>query len=209
MIEAMKEALEAVKRLNDIDGMYSWVGTEQALRQAIEQAEKQDVPEPLMKIIREKFTSGNGIAVERITINRAEYEAALAQPEQEYDHASDAMSVLTDINADLIQNAKPEQELATDYHEGWEEGYKAAQLEQAEKQEPVAWMSQGGDVSRSKKHFEEMGFNSVIPLYTAPFNWVGIAVDEIPKLWGNADADLWLFAQAIEVTLKEKNEIHF
>jgi hypothetical protein len=72
-------------------------------------------------------------------------------------------------------------------------------------QEPVAWMSQGGDVSRSKKHFEEMGFNSVIPLYTAPLNWVGIAVDEIPKLWGNADADLWLFAQAIEAKLKEKN----
>ncbi len=38
-IEAMKAALEALKRLNDIDGMYSWVDTEQALRQAIEQAE--------------------------------------------------------------------------------------------------------------------------------------------------------------------------
>jgi hypothetical protein len=72
-------------------------------------------------------------------------------------------------------------------------------------QEPVAWMSQGGDVSRSKKHFEEMGFNFVIPLYTAPFNWVGIAVDEIPSLWGNADADLWLFAQAIEDKLRERN----
>jgi uncharacterized UPF0160 family protein len=40
MIDAMKEALEAVKRLNDIDGMYSWVSTERALRQAIEEAEK-------------------------------------------------------------------------------------------------------------------------------------------------------------------------
>ena len=78
-------------------------------------------------------------------------------------------------------------------------------IEQAEKQEPVAWMSQVGDVSRSKKHLEEMGFNSVIPLYTAPFNWVGIAVDEIPSLWGNADADLWLFAQAIEDKLRERN----
>jgi hypothetical protein len=78
-------------------------------------------------------------------------------------------------------------------------------IEQAEKQEPVAWLSQGGDVSRSKKHFEEMGFNFVIPLYTAPFNWVGIAIDEIPSLWGNADADLWLFAQAIETKLRERN----
>jgi hypothetical protein len=43
-------------------------------------------------------------------------------------------------------------------------------------QEPVAWMSQGGDVSRSKKHFEEMGFNFLIPLYNAPpkSEWVGL-----------------------------------
>jgi hypothetical protein len=40
-IEAMKQALEALERLNDIDGMYSWADTEQALRQAIAQAEKQ------------------------------------------------------------------------------------------------------------------------------------------------------------------------
>ena len=50
---------------------------------SVEQAEKQDVPEPLMKIIREKFTSGNSVAVERITLKRSECEAALAKPEQE------------------------------------------------------------------------------------------------------------------------------
>jgi hypothetical protein len=68
-------------------------------------------------------------------------------------------------------------------------------------------MSQGGDVSRSKKYFEEMGFNFLIPLYTAPpkREWVGIDVDEIPSIWGNADADLWLFAEAIEDKLKERN----
>jgi hypothetical protein len=44
-IAVMKQALEALKRLNDIDGMYSWVDTEQALRQAIEQAEKQFNPD--------------------------------------------------------------------------------------------------------------------------------------------------------------------
>jgi hypothetical protein len=42
MIEVMKQALEALERLNDIDGVYSWVDTEQALRQAIEQAEQQE-----------------------------------------------------------------------------------------------------------------------------------------------------------------------
>jgi hypothetical protein len=36
--------------------------------------------------------------------------------------------------------------------------------------------------------------------------WVGIKIDEIPSLWGNADADLWLFAQAIEAKLKEHNQ---
>jgi hypothetical protein len=40
MIDAMKQALEALKRPDEIDGMYSWVDTEQALRQAIEQAEQ-------------------------------------------------------------------------------------------------------------------------------------------------------------------------
>ena len=33
---------------------------------------------------------------------------------------------------------------------------------------PVAWMSQGGDVSRSADYFEEMGFKDLIPLYTSP-----------------------------------------
>jgi hypothetical protein len=32
--------------------------------------------------------------------------------------------------------------------------------------EPVAWMSQGGDVSRSADYFVEMGFTDLIPLYT-------------------------------------------
>ena len=33
--------------------------------------------------------------------------------------------------------------------------------------EPVAWLSSGGDVSRSKKLFDDMGFTSE-PLYTTP-----------------------------------------
>jgi hypothetical protein len=34
--------------------------------------------------------------------------------------------------------------------------------------EPVAWMSQGGDVTRSRDYFVEMGFTDLIPLYTHP-----------------------------------------
>ena len=37
--------------------------------------------------------------------------------------------------------------------------------------EPVAWMSQGGDVSRSRDYFEEMGFKDLIPLYTHPVKY--------------------------------------
>ena len=34
--------------------------------------------------------------------------------------------------------------------------------------EPMAWLSPGGDVSRSRDLFEEMGFRDLIPLYTHP-----------------------------------------
>jgi len=44
------------------------------------------------------------------TIDALEAELAKPEPEQEYDHASDAMSILADINVDLIQDANPEQE---------------------------------------------------------------------------------------------------
>ena len=93
-------------------------------------------------------------------------------------------------------------------------------------QEPVAWLSEGGDVSRSKRYMDEMGFKCN-PLYTAPpkREWVGLnhfdrtllrttyaplkrlhhiketntdIVEEIINDW---DA----FFTAIEAKLKEKN----
>jgi len=39
---------------------------------------------------------------------------------------------------------------------------------QAVEPEPVAWMSPGGDVSRSKLRFKKLGFTNLIPLYTHP-----------------------------------------
>jgi hypothetical protein len=53
--------------------------------------------------------------------------------------------------------------------------------------EPVAWMSQGGDVSRSADYFEEMGFKDLIPLYTHPVKELTDA--EIIKLFENDE--LW------------------
>ena len=85
--EIMQQALDVIK--NNIS-MWKDLHSEQE-RNVIAALEaellkpEQEVPEPLMKIIREKFTSGNSIEVERITITRAEYEAAkLAKPEQDH-----------------------------------------------------------------------------------------------------------------------------
>jgi hypothetical protein len=77
-----------------------------------------------------------------------------------------------------------------------------------EKQEPVAWLSEGGDVSRSKRYMDEMGFKCN-PLYTAPKQWVGLTDEELKPLcdenhimFGAYTVD---FIQAIEAKLKEKN----
>ena len=53
--------------------------------------------------------------------------------------------------------------------------------------EPVAWMSQGGDVSRSADYFVEMGFTDLIPLYTHPVK--ELTDEEINKLWAESHED--------------------
>jgi hypothetical protein len=80
-------------------------------------------------------------------------------------------------------------------------------------QEPVAWISEGGDVSRSKRYMDEMGFKCN-PLYTAPpKQWVGLTDEEIydceeevgmPQ-YEISSADLYAFASVIEAKLREKN----
>jgi len=78
--------------------------------------------------------------------------------------------------------------------------------------QPVAWLSEGGDVSRSKRYMDEMGFKCN-PLYTAPpkREWVGLTDQEIYEY---ADKYLYqhgsnygikAFGKAIEAKLKEKN----
>ena len=75
-------------------------------------------------------------------------------------------------------------------------------------QEPVAWISEGGDVSRSKRYMDEMGFKCN-PLYTAPAKqWVGLTDkehDSIKHNYHNMTWTLEMFARAIEQALKEKN----
>ena len=70
-------------------------------------------------------------------------------------------------------------------------------------QDPVAWLSQGGDVSRSKKHFDEMGFVDSIPLYTSPAAFTPLADEAIHQLFKhlpseNRDGWVVAFARAIE-----------
>ena len=50
-------------------------------------------------------------------------------------------------------------------------------------QEPVAWISEGGDVSRSKRYMDEMGFECN-PLYAAPQRreWVGLTDEQMAVL---------------------------
>ena len=73
-------------------------------------------------------------------------------------------------------------------------------------QEPVAWISEGGDVSRSKRYMDEMGFKCN-PLYTAPprKQWVGLTDDEVNDLVSRFKRYSYVLLREVEAKLKEKN----
>ena len=109
----------------------------------------------------------------------------------------EAIEVLEDASAEMLTETGEENY----YCEAIDILRQALETEQ----KPVAWISKGGDVSRSKRYMDEMGFKCN-PLYTAPpkREWVGLTAYEIQEIhlgnqhWGN-------FACAIEAKLKEKN----
>jgi hypothetical protein len=72
-------------------------------------------------------------------------------------------------------------------------------------QEPVAWISEGGDVSRSKRYMDEMGFECN-PLYTAPpkKQWVGLTLNEAEDFYEKY-TDRAELINAIDKFLEEKN----
>jgi hypothetical protein len=170
-IELMKQALEALKRLNDIDGMYSWVGTKQALRQAIEEAEKQQA-------LDKKADNARELGLD--------YEP---DPVAYIDHVSgkpkfiDGYVVQTDYDIPLY-TAPP----------------------QAEKQEPVAWMTNSEqDVTAEFlfSHVQTPMHN--IPLYEAPRKeWVELNLDDIPDVFVG-DISFCQGAKWAQTKLKEKN----
>ena len=109
---------------------------------------------------------------------------------------------------------KTEHDKQLEIAQAYERGWNAALAQQ----EPVAWISEGGDVSRSKRYMDEMGFKCN-PLYTSPpqREWVGLTADEIWKCnkakSGSAvefhicyeHQNVEDFAKSIEAKLKERN----
>ncbi len=71
--------------------------------------------------------------------------------------------------------------------------------------QPVAWISEGGDVSRSKRYMDEMGFKCN-PLYTAPQKkqWVGLTLNEAEEFYDKY-TDRAELINAIDKFLEEKN----
>ena len=73
--------------------------------------------------------------------------------------------------------------------------------------QPVAWISEGGDVSRSKRYMDEMGFKCN-PLYTAPpkREWVGLTDEEVNELVSRFKRYKYVLLREVEAKLKEKND---
>jgi hypothetical protein len=80
-------------------------------------------------------------------------------------------------------------------------------IEQAEKQEPVAWMlPEYGDVLSAAEVNGKPGIYN-IPLYTAPpkREWVGLTDEEVWVAYEKGMYEEMWFARAVEAKLKEKN----
>jgi hypothetical protein len=94
---------------------------------------------------------------------------------------------------------KTEHDKQIEIAQAYERGWNAALAQQ----EPMAWISEGGDVSRSKRYMDEMGFKCN-PLYTAPPQRKPLTDEHIlliaNRLWEiKIPSDSWLwFARAIE-----------
>ena len=187
-IEAMKRVLEALDnnawaapRGSELEAAYI------ALRQAIEQAEKQDADEW--------------------------YEKALWGAKQEpvvYQCPRCATSIEVDLSAKPLKREQAEKQPHTDHPaRHWDRTCPACVAE-AEKEEPVAYVNNDGFIVETSLALKEG-----TKLYTAPprKEWVGLTDEEVLLTNGNEeysiiaapDAELIEFARTIEAKLKEKN----
>ena len=76
-----------------------------------------------------------------------------------------------------------------------------AAIEQANKQEPVAWMWSDGTTTSDPDRAD----GTWSPLYTAQRQWVGLTEEEIYQIGLDTPIGATNFARAIEAKLKEKN----
>jgi len=83
-----------------------------------------------------------------------------------------------------------------------------AAIEQANKQEPVAWMWSDGTTTSDPDRAD----GTWTPLYTAPRQWVGLTAEEINAIYvqhhnqfGECISGDWGYERDIEAKLKEKN----
>jgi len=83
-----------------------------------------------------------------------------------------------------------------------------AAIEQAEKQEPVAYRWKGELFTPGE--IEMLDVTDAVPLYQHPRQWAGLTNEEIAAVMhGSVEGERMLpyqFARAIEAELKEKNE---
>jgi hypothetical protein len=157
----------------------------------------------LLKLISEKFTSGNSVEVERITITRGEYEEALAKPE----HANPAAKHWHDLYQAKCQEFHDKQTILGTEIVALEEEIAELKKEQVE-QEPVAW------VTSTASGYNTIGYDSSVInqlsdetlLYTASprKEWVGLTYKEIEGILDCGRGNLVDIKKA-EQTLKDKN----
>ena len=76
-------------------------------------------------------------------------------------------------------------------------------IEQAEKQEPAAWLHQSGEVSINKQELLGRGFLYLTPLYKVPprREWIGLSEGETQWQLPNVRR----FAEHIEAKLRDRN----
>jgi len=165
-----------------------------ALRQAIAEAEKQELVRMRMPKVGDRV-----ICLEDETLGTVKYLTAGGSPEIKFDDGSYGTYLLREF-AELFVYAAPVH--ASDMSQ--ERVYETAKGEH----EPVAWMWKDGSLTSDPDEAD----GTWIKLYTAPpkRKWVGLTEEELEPL-----CDLWKvsygsvyvdeFARAIEAKLKEKN----
>jgi hypothetical protein len=180
-IEAMKMALEALEDVQEAYGNHSkWFKDRvDALRQAIEQEEKQ---EPVAWINKSR--------------NLLSWDKFYADMTPLYTAPVDAVNMKQERVDEIV---KQEHDRAVELGQAYERGWNAALAQQ----EPVAWM---GAHDKTDLYYRKPPQADVIPLYTAPLKkqWVGLTMNEAKEFYEKY-TDRAELINALDKFLEEKN----